>query len=84
MPTSAITAIIGLVLSLSIFVSQVIFKLGHHSARLEKLEEWKGSIRQDMHEISDKLEEVNRTLEKVVTLVEERTERRVVTRSPRT
>jgi len=70
------TAVAGILLTLAIFVSHVIFKLGHHSARLEELEKWRASIRDDMHEISDKLEEVNRSMEKLATLIEERTERR--------
>ena len=78
--TSAIIGIFGLIISFAIFVSQVIFKLGHHAARLEELEKWRGSIREDMHEISDKLEQVNKNMEKLTTLLEERTERRTFTR----
>lgn len=81
MPISAVIGILGLVLTFAIFVVQVVFRLGHHSARLEELEKWRGSIREDMHEISEKLEKVTTTLENLATLIEERTERRVVPRT---
>lgn len=81
MSTSAIVGILGLVISLSVFVSQVIFKLGHHSARLEELEKWRGTIRDDMHEISDKLEVMNNTMKTLATLIEERTDRRTTLRT---
>lgn len=81
MSTSAIVGILGLVISFSVFVSQVIFKLGHHSARLEELEKWRGSIREDMHEISEKLEVMNNNMKQLTTLIEERTERRTVGRA---
>jgi hypothetical protein len=75
------TATLGLILSFSVFVATVIFKLGHHSARLEELEKWRGSIRDDMHEISDRLERVCQNMEKLTTLIEERTERRILPRN---
>jgi len=56
------------------------FQMGKHSARIEALEKWREGIRKDMHEISDKLGEVVVELERLATLIEERTERRSATR----
>jgi hypothetical protein len=81
MPASAIIGILGLVITFSVFISQVVFKLGHHSARLEELEKWRGSIREDMHEISEKLEILNQNMKTLTTLIEERTERRIAPRA---
>jgi len=80
MPASAVLGILGLILTFALFISQVIFKLGHHSARLEELEKWRGAIREDMHEISDQIKALTQSHEKLSTLIEERTERRTVGR----
>jgi len=81
MSTAAVIGILGLILTFTIFVIQVVFKLGHHSARLEELEKWRGAIREDMHEISDRLEAMTKSMEKLTTLIEERTERRTFGRT---
>lgn len=47
-----------------------------YSARLLALETWRGNVRNDLHEISDKLEDISGGLSSLKTLVEERTERR--------
>lgn len=75
--SSGIAALIGIGLTLSIFLANVIFRAGRHDARIEALEQWRGSIRQDMHEISDKLETLSTNVKHLSTLLEERTERRV-------
>ena len=67
---------IGAILTFSIFLSNVIYKTGHLSARVEELERWRIDIRKDLHEVSDKLEEMNRTLKELAVLIQERTERR--------
>ncbi len=67
---------LSLVITFSIFLSNVIFKTGHIAARVEELEKWRGSIRDDMHEISDKIATVNESLKELKTVIEERTERR--------
>lgn len=69
-------AVIGSVVTLGIFLAGVIYKMGHHAARLESLEGWRSNIRTDMHEISDKLGDVQEQLAKLTTLIQERTERR--------
>jgi hypothetical protein len=69
-------AILGILLTLAIFLANVIFRTGHLSARVEELEKWRINMRQDMHEISDNLIEVKSGLKELKTLIEERTERR--------
>lgn len=65
--------IIGILLTLSMFLAHIIFKSGHLSARVEELERWRTNIRQDMHEISDKLEELSVSIKHLATVIEERT-----------
>ena len=69
-------AILGIILTFAYFLSNVIFKTGHISARVEELEKWRGSIRDDMHEISDRIAVMNESLKQLTTLIEERTEKR--------
>jgi uncharacterized protein (UPF0335 family) len=52
------------------------YRLGRMGARVEELEEWKLRMREDMHEISDKLERVAIELKAIHTLINERTEKR--------
>ncbi len=52
------------------------YRLGHQSARVEALERWRVDIRNDMHEISDKLTEMTEAMQRLSTLISERTERR--------
>lgn len=68
---------VGVLLTFSIFLANVIYKTGHLSARVEELERWRTDVRKDMHEISDRLEEVGTELRRLTTLIEERTERRL-------
>ena len=69
-------AAIAILLTVSIFLANVIYRTGHVSARVEELERWRIDIRKDLHEVSDKLEEMNRTLKELAVLIQERTERR--------
>ncbi len=62
-------------ITLGIFMAGVIFRMGHQTSRIEQLEQWRGSIRQDMHEISDRLRDVGEDLQRLSTLIEERTQR---------
>jgi uncharacterized membrane protein YfbV (UPF0208 family) len=78
--SSPLIAVLGSLVTLSIFVAGVIYKMGHHAARLESLENWRNNVRNDMHEISEKLELVSNQITNLTTLVEERTERRVIKR----
>lgn len=68
---------IGILLTLSIFIANVIYHTGRIAARVEGLEAWRINMRQDMHEVSDKLEEMNNRLKQLTTLMEERTSRRI-------
>jgi len=69
-------AAIGVILTFSIFLANVIYRVGHLSARVEEIERWRTTIREDMHEISDILTNMTAELKKLTTLIEERTERR--------
>jgi hypothetical protein len=53
-----------------------LFRVGHLSARVEALEAWRINMRQDLHEISDKLEFMSNQMLGLQTLIEERTEKR--------
>ena len=77
---ATLIGVLGVLVTITIFLATAIFQLGrqsgHHGARLEALEAWRGTIRQDMHEISDNLKSVGEELQRLSTLIEERTERR--------
>lgn len=74
-------ALLAIVVTVALFFAGVIYGMGKHSSRLESLEVWRANIRLDMHEISDKLDLVMIKVDRVTTLVEERTERRVEPRN---
>lgn len=74
--TGAFWAMAGVVSTLAIFLAGVIFHAGHVSARVQELERWRVSIRDDMHEISEKIGALDGSIRALVTVVEERTERR--------
>ena len=76
-------ALVGSIVTVLLFLAGVIYHAGKLAARVTSLEEWRKGIRQDMHEISDKLELISTELKQLMTLVDERTERRVVKRSER-
>lgn len=69
-------AALGALLSFSVFLATVIFRMGHLAARVDALEKWRWTMREDMHEISDILTNMKTELERLTTLIEERTERR--------
>lgn len=75
-------AAVGILLTFAIFLANVIYRTGHLSARVEELERWRINVRQDMHEISEKLEELGNCIRTLTTVIEERTERRMVLREP--
>lgn len=64
--------LIGSTVTLAIFLSGVIFKMGQHSARLESLETWRTNIRLDMHEISDKLQEISTQVTTITVMLDRR------------
>lgn len=70
----------GLALTMLLAYGSLAYRLGHGSARVEELEKWRGNMRADMHEISEQLGEITSTIQGLVTLVDERTERRQLTR----
>lgn len=57
----------------STFLSSVIYRSGHISARVEELEKWRLNMRVDMHEISTQMTEVVTEIKGLHTLIEERT-----------
>ena len=65
----------GSIITVAIFTGTIIFRMGHQAARIEELERWRTSIRQDMHEISDALDAVRVELQRLGTTIEERTNR---------
>ena len=67
---------VGILLTFSIFLANVIYRAGVLSARVDELERWRPDVRKDLHEVSDKLETVSNELHRLATLIEERTERR--------
>lgn len=77
---------IAVLITFSTFLANVIFRSGHVTGALETrvsaLEAWRGTIRFDMHEISDKMEALVVEMKALHTLIEERTERRAFTRPP--
>lgn len=75
-----VIGVIGVLLTFIIFMAGVIYKTGHLAARVEELERWRINIRQDFHEVSEELQEVNKNLMHLATVIEERTERRVMPR----
>jgi uncharacterized protein (UPF0335 family) len=54
------------------------YRLGHMGARVEELEKYRVNLRSDLHEISDKLEYFGNEIRAMRTLIEERTERRII------
>jgi hypothetical protein len=76
MPGAYLLGLTGSLVTIAIFTGTIIFRMGHQAARIEELERWRLSIRQDMHEISDALESVRIELRRLGTVIEERTERR--------
>lgn len=76
MTSMEVLAILSVVLTFSIFLATVIFHTGKLTARVEQLEAWRGSIRQDMHEISETLGTISQEIKTLTTLIDERTERR--------
>jgi len=69
-------ASLGVLLSLCVFVATVIYNTGKVASRVEALEKWRWTMREDMHEISDILTRMQNELHRLTTLIEERTERR--------
>ena len=72
---------VSVLIVFSTFLSSVIYRSGHLSARVEELEKWRLSMRADMHEISTQMTLVVTEIKGLHTLVEERTIPRWATRA---
>lgn len=73
-------AILGVSCTVLIAVLGLFFRAGDIAARVTELERWRTTIRTDMREISDALDEMGRKFENLNTLILERTDRRNFTR----
>lgn len=80
MQNPVLYTIIGILLTCTTLLSTVVFRAGQLSQRVVELERWRGTIRQDMHEISDSMLAMATELKRLSTLLEERTERRTEVR----
>lgn len=80
MPAAAIVAIVGVAITTLSLLAAAFYRIGHISARVEELEREREAMRQYMHEISERLEDVARSLQQLSTIIEERTVRRVPVR----
>lgn len=75
--TALVLGLIGAVVTLAIFVSTLIFRMGHQTARVEALEQWRTSVRSDFHEVSDQMEALKIGFAEVRTIIDERLPRRL-------
>lgn len=80
MGSAGLWTIIGILLTFATLLSHVVYRTGHLTARVEEIERWRINIRQDLHEISDRMEEMNMLIKQLAVLIEERTERRLKAR----
>lgn len=71
---------LALLITFTQLVGLSLYKIGHLSARIEELEKWRVNIRNDLHEISDRMEHMALAIEGLKTIIEERTDRRKVMR----
>ena len=73
-------AALGVILSFAVFLATVVFHTGRSTGKLEsrmdELERWRGTIRQDMQEISHILTDMKVEFGRLSALIEERTDRR--------
>ncbi len=73
--------LVGSMVTISLFLISVTFRMGEHSSRLRELERWRDNIRMDMHEISDQIQDLGTKLSEIKTMLDERTERRSMSRT---
>ena len=71
-----ISALIGVSVTILLAVLGLFFRTGHLVARIEALERWRMTMRDDMHEVSDEITKTCRLVDTLHTLICERTERR--------
>lgn len=72
---------IAVILSFGSSLAFLIFKTGQLTARIEALETWRGTLRNDMHEVSESIQGLAIEVKQLRTLIEERTERRGAVRT---
>lgn len=72
--------ILTVMATLMIAVLGLAFRAGKLDSRVEALEIWRGTIRNDMHEISDQIAGLSIQVANVEILIRERTDRRSLTR----
>lgn len=75
-----IAAFIGAITPISIFVFGLVLKMGQMMQKIESLEEWRGNIRKDFWEVSEKIERLIVGQAELFRIVDERTDRRSVPR----
>ncbi len=75
----SVKALLGLAASI-LTISTIAFWLGHHAARIASLEAWRTNVRTDFHEVSDQMSHMSKQMATLTTLIEERTDRRLVAR----
>ena len=75
-----VIAAVAVLVTFSTFLAVAIWKGGFVSgelaSRVGELERWRGNVRNDLHEISEQLTALVGEVKALVTLVNERTERR--------
>lgn len=82
MTTTAWIAVVSITVTILIVsitaLINLAYKQGHMGARVQELERWRTDMRKDMHEISERLEYVGVELRSIHTLIDERTEKRML------
>ena len=81
MSTGEWLAAVSLFITFTGLLGRVLFVVGRMSHRLDSLELWRNNIRNDLHEISDIMEKMRLEIQRLATVLEERTERRTFPRS---
>lgn len=80
MPLGTWIAAISLLIVFTNLIGLSLYKIGHLSARVEELERWRLRMLEDLHEISDRMEQMSLEIRGIRTLIEERTSRRIFNR----
>ncbi len=80
--TSILLGLVGSIVTIALFLLSITFRMGEHSSDLRELKRWRDSIRIDMHEISDQNQALATKLSEIKIMIEERTDRRRMDRTP--
>jgi uncharacterized protein (DUF3084 family) len=73
---AACASMFGVILAFSNSLRNLSFRAGRLDARVEQLETWRNSVRGDMHEVSEDLQKLTIEVQRLATVIEERTHRR--------